>query len=177
MCGCNEEIGTVASDVTWDGNKLTCGSVVIKPCDKMDTVITKIFNMACNRGIVYYETDALAGVNPVAIAAVIPGFTYTVPAGILDAEYLVEFSCNANLPGTIVVAFATVEIQIRKNSLVVDALTHRLAYNQAANDIGVDLSTKIKFTASTGDIITPWVVGDTYTESINNGVMIITKIS
>lgn len=95
MCGCCNE---VTSDIKYDGDKLVCPNdpdFIIFECDKMNTVIRKLFEAACSLKVTAFNNTKIA-YNTTASYPVAGGNgTLTIPS---DGDYYVTGNVTCEVP-------------------------------------------------------------------------------
>jgi hypothetical protein len=169
MClGCDEII--YASEVSYDGPKLGCGDNVIKPCDKLSTVIQTLFNIACKKQVLFSVEKLGNGT----VTGVLTSTSYTVPTG-MGGTYEIEYYVDCVLPGG---GTANILLDARKNTLVINNDAQRSVVNSNAAAITANQVFKLtNISLSPGDTIDMYATisgpAGTYPA---RGICIITKI-
>lgn len=175
-CGCDETESGFSSEWKYDGEKLVCGSNVIKPCTGGSDVIKTLFTMAC-RAPVFYTTTRTVAAAPISPAAALTATSYTIPAG-GAGTYEIEYTCVVSLPGAAAPPYSEFQVQGRKNTVVIDADTLAIGYSNADSGVNVVMTLHYivsQVSASEGDVLAVYGLS-TGGALANYGVCKITKI-
>jgi len=93
MCGCCD---VVTSDIKYDGDKLTCSSgLVIFECEKMNTVIRKLFEGICSLSVSAFNITKVAYNTSAAYPVAGGNGTLTIPS---DGTYYVTGNVTVEAP-------------------------------------------------------------------------------
>ena len=179
MCGCSENgESTFASDIKYDGKKITCNGSTVKPCDDLSTVIQTLAKMFCKPVVLYSEEKNAGGGTPVPL--VLASTTYTVPTG-GEGDYEIMYSYEVVIALSGALHVGSTEVSLYKNGVVYNSDTTRHINMQDATSVASDELTAsgIYFvsnvTLAAGDVIDLRGLAST-NATINQAVCKITKI-